>query len=78
VAEFEQALKRLGELPLSTATIRIELVVAQREWEALLGAMQRADAPAARREIAQRSEALLALFEKLTDRYELELQLLLA
>jgi AmiR/NasT family two-component response regulator len=78
IAEFERALQRLGELPLSTASIRIDLVVAQREWEAMLAALRDAGTGAARREIAQRSEALLALFETLTDRYELELQRLLA
>ena len=76
--QFAAALQQLGELPLSTAAIRIELVAAQRDGEALGRAAQAAGTAAARREIAALSEALLARFEALTERYELELQRLLA
>lgn len=75
---FAAALQQLGELPLSTAAIRIELVAAQREAEALSLAAQDAGDAAARGRIAELSEALLARFEALTGRYEMELQRLLA
>jgi AmiR/NasT family two-component response regulator len=77
-AAFEQALARLETLPLSTPDTRVELGRARREWLTLVEAARRLDEADACRRLAAASEELLALFERLTERYERELQLLLA
>jgi AmiR/NasT family two-component response regulator len=78
VQAFEQALQRLGEVPLSSAEIRIALGVAGREWQAMKKALDQVGDEAGRRQLARSSESLLALFEQLTERYEHGVQLLLA
>lgn len=76
-AAFEHALKELKEAPLSTAEIRAGLSSVDGEWQRMLQGVQVASTPAGRLLLAQASEALLALFEGLTERYERSMQVLM-
>lgn len=75
-AAFAQALTELEAMPLSSREIRADLSEARRLWAAMpsLPAVAR---PAGQAELRATSEALLALFEQLTQRYEHSLQMLL-
>lgn len=77
VQAFEQALAELKDTPLSTTEIRAGLASVDIEWQHMLEGVRRADAPAGRLLLAQSSEALLDLFERLTERYEHSMQLLM-
>ena len=76
--EFEQALAELERAPLSAEGIRSSLAQARAQWlrlrESLGASGTRAGMPA----LARESEALLASFEDLTERYEHSMQVLLA
>jgi AmiR/NasT family two-component response regulator len=74
---FEQAVKELKEAPLSTAEIRAALSSVDAEWRRMLEGVQKADTPAGRLLLAQASEGLLELFERLTERYEHSMQVLM-
>jgi AmiR/NasT family two-component response regulator len=69
IEAFEQALGRLAEAPLSSAAIRADLAQATLEWRSLLAGMRDAASERGRQQIALASEALLALFERLTEHY---------
>ena len=73
---FAQALGELDAMPLSSREIRSDLAEARRLWSAMpdLAAVAAAPDQAGLRDT---SEALLALFEQLTQRYEHSLQMLL-
>jgi AmiR/NasT family two-component response regulator len=74
---FEQALHELEAAPLSTGEIRAGLASAGAEWQRMLQGVASAQQPAGRLLLAQASEALLALFEQLTERYEHSMQVLM-
>lgn len=76
-AEFQRALRALAALPIATPEIREGLAQADRNWQQLLGALPEAQGASGRRTLAHTSEALLALFDELTARYEHSLQVIL-
>jgi AmiR/NasT family two-component response regulator len=76
-AAFEQALAELKQAPLSTVEIRAGLDSADLEWQRMLQGVAGAGTPAGRLLLAQASEELLALFERLTERYEHSMQMLM-
>ena len=76
-AAFEAALDYLNAAPLSTREIRESLDEAGRSWAAMTQALKqvrRADGQVA---LGEASEALLAVFEQLTQRYEHSMQILM-
>jgi hypothetical protein len=76
-AEFEQALAILETLPLSSREIRESLDEAGRLWSALTRALAKVRSAEGQRSLTESSEALLALFEQLTERYERSMQMLM-
>jgi len=74
---FEAALAALKQAPLSTDDIREALASADSEWASMLKGARSAGTPDGRLALARASEALLALFERLTERYERSMQLLM-
>jgi AmiR/NasT family two-component response regulator len=68
--DFEAALQQLRALPLATPEILQLQAEADRSWAQLAAVLERAGDSGAQWVIAQQSEALLALFEALTQRYE--------
>jgi AmiR/NasT family two-component response regulator len=75
--EFEQALAHLNAVPLTSREIRASLDEAQRLGAAMAQARAQVASPAGRKALGDASEALLALFEQLTDRYERSMQMLM-
>jgi AmiR/NasT family two-component response regulator len=73
---FEQALDFLNAAPLATPEIRQALAEAASAWQRMSAAL--ADPGGGWRALADTSEALLALFEQLTQRYEHSMQVLMA
>jgi AmiR/NasT family two-component response regulator len=73
---FEQALDCLNGAPLTTPEIRQSLAEAGSAWQRMSAAL--ADQGGGPRALADTSEALLALFEQLTQRYEHSMQVLMA
>lgn len=76
-AEFEAAQRTLAALPISTREIQQGLEQASHTYTALLAASQRVGSPEGRRALAASSEALLVVFETLTERYERSMQVLI-
>ena len=76
-ATFEQAMAQLKAAPLSTAEIRDLLADAERLWADVSQAARQVRAGAGARALDAASEALLAVFEQLTDRYERSMQVLM-
>jgi two-component system, response regulator PdtaR len=76
-SEFENALRSLQGLPLSTSDIRRLLDEASALWHRLRAGVPAAHTPAGRRQVADASEAVLDLFEQLTERYERSMQVLM-
>jgi hypothetical protein len=74
---FERAVGELKAAPLSTAEIRAELDSVDGEWSRMLQGVKCASSCEGRLLLAQASESLLALFERLTGRYEHSLQVLM-
>jgi len=77
VRAFEQAVAELKHAPLSSADISADLASVDAEWQRMLQGVQGAGAPAGRLLLAQASESLLDLFERLTERYEHSMQVLM-
>ncbi|HJV61385.1 MAG TPA: type IV pili methyl-accepting chemotaxis transducer N-terminal domain-containing protein [Albitalea sp.] len=75
--EFEMGLAYLEGAPLTTPEIRDSLDEASRGWGALTRALALVGRPDGQRALADSSEALLAVFERLTDRYEHSMQILM-
>ena len=69
IQDFEQALAQLADAPLSSTEIRSDLAQAALDWRAMLDGVREAASEAGRQQISRSSEALLALFEGLTERY---------
>lgn len=76
VAEFERALSTLQGLPLTTRDIRETLETSRSTWAAMLAAARQSGTADGRRVLATTSEALLELLERLTERYERTMQML--
>jgi hypothetical protein len=74
---FEAALAFLNTAPLTTREIRESLDQAGELWRAMTDSLKRIGSSEGPRALAQTSEALLALFEQLTERYERSMQVLI-
>jgi AmiR/NasT family two-component response regulator len=74
---FEQAVDQLNQAPLSTPEIREGLNSVDAEWMRMMQGVAAAGTPAGRLLLAEASESLLALFERLTERYEHSMQVLM-
>jgi hypothetical protein len=75
--EFEQALRSLHSLPLSTPDIRRLLDEASALWQRLRAGVAATHSAAGRRQVADASEGVLDYFEQLTERYERSMQVLM-
>ena len=75
-AQFEKALDYLNDIPLSTKDIRAGLDAANAHWEQTLEGALDVLRPAGKALIAVSSEALLDVFERLTEQYERSMQML--
>jgi AmiR/NasT family two-component response regulator len=76
-AEFEQALRSLQALPLSSPEIRRLLEEAGALWHRLRAGVAATPSAAGRRQVADASEGVLDLLEQLTERYERSMQVLM-
>jgi two-component system, response regulator PdtaR len=76
-SEFENALRSLQALPLSTPDICRLLDEASALWHRLRAGVPVAHTAAGRRQVADASEGVLDLFEQLTERYERSMQVLM-
>ena len=74
---FDEAMLYLDGLPLSTPEIAELLQATGRSWKAMTRALGHVSSAAGQRELLDAAEALLALFEQLTDRYESSMQMLM-
>ena len=74
---FEQALEHLRGVPLSTGEIRALLGDAERVWHDVAAAARHVGSASGARALDASSDALLALSEQLTDRYERSMQVLM-
>ena len=76
-AAFDEAMVYLNGVPLSTPDIAESLEAAGGAWVALTRALGQARSVAGQRALLDASEALLAAFEQLTERYERSMQMLM-
>jgi len=76
-AAFEEALAHLNSAPLSSREIRETLSAADAAWATMTKALTQVQTLAGQRAVGEASEALLALFEQLTERYERSMQMLM-
>ena len=74
---FDAAMNYLRGLPLSSREIAETLTEAERAWQTLTQAAAQARPRATHQAVGDASEALLALLEQLTERYERSMQILL-
>ena len=74
--QFEKALDYLNDIPLSTKDIRAGLDSASAHWEQMVSGATDVMRPAGKALIAVSSEALLDVFERLTEQYERSMQML--
>lgn len=74
---FDQAMDYLRGLPLSTREIRDLLDQAEEAWHALREAAPQVRSASGQRALGAASDALLGLFDRLTDHYERSLQVLM-
>jgi AmiR/NasT family two-component response regulator len=74
---FEESMSYLREVPLSTRAIRAALDGAAQEWAVLVQAGRQVASAEGRQALSESSEALLALFDQLTDQYESSMQVLM-
>jgi AmiR/NasT family two-component response regulator len=75
-AEFEQALRYLNDIPLSTPDIRAALDAAAVGWQQLLAGAADARQTSGQETVASASETLLEVFERLSGYYERSMQML--
>ncbi|MES2947253.1 MAG: type IV pili methyl-accepting chemotaxis transducer N-terminal domain-containing protein [Pseudomonadota bacterium] len=73
---FEQGLRYLNEIPLSTPDIRSALDEAAVGWQHMLAGAMQAGGVAGRERLANASESLLDGFEQLSGHYERSMQML--
>ncbi|NKI97405.1 ANTAR domain-containing protein [Rhizobacter sp. SG703] len=74
---FDDAMRYLDDIPLSTHDIRESLAAARDAWLALTRAGGQVAALPGRRALGEASETLLAVFEQLTSQYERSMQVLM-
>ena len=74
---FEQSLAHLRAIPLCTGEIRALLDDAERVWQEVAATARQVGQASGARSLNAASDALLALFEQLTDRYERSMQVLM-
>ncbi len=74
---FDEAMVYLNGLPLSTPEIAELLEAAGRSWLAMVRALAQVSGGAGQGALLEAAEALLALFEQLTERYERSMQMLM-
>jgi hypothetical protein len=74
---FEQSLAHLRAIPLCTGEIRALLDNAERIWKEVAAAARQVGQASGARSLDAASDALLALFEQLTDQYERSMQVLM-
>ena len=74
---FEEALVYLQAAPLTTQEIRDSLDEAVRTWGAMTRALTSVRTTDGQKALGDSSEALLASFERLTERYEHSVQILM-
>jgi AmiR/NasT family two-component response regulator len=74
---FTEALAYLNAIPLATADIVERLGAAKHLSQAFHEALGKAGSSSGRREIAELSEALVGLFDQLTEHYELGMEMLM-
>lgn len=77
VAGFEEGMRFLTDIPLTTPDIRAELEGAGSTWLALQGALTRHRSVSGQVDLAERSERLLGHLDRLTDYYERSMQTLM-
>ena len=75
-AEFEQALRYLNDIPLSTSDIRAALDAAAVGWQQMLAGATDVRHPAGQEIVASASETLLDVFDQLSGYYERSMQML--
>jgi AmiR/NasT family two-component response regulator len=75
--EFEDALDYLNAAPLTTREIRESLDDAGRTWGSMAKALAKVRSAEGQKALGESSEALLAVFEQLTERYERSMQMLM-
>jgi AmiR/NasT family two-component response regulator/nitrate/nitrite-specific signal transduction histidine kinase len=76
VGAFEAALLELERAPLSTETIRASLAAARDEWMRMMRSVAALDSAAERVACAQASDALVQIFDRLTEHYQRSLEAL--
>lgn len=74
---FDETMQYLNAIPLSTREIRELLEAADAAWVHLTGAVTTACGREGRMALADASETLLTLFDRLTDQYERSMQMLI-
>jgi AmiR/NasT family two-component response regulator len=77
VGAFEAALLELERAPLSTDSIRASLAAARDEWMRMLRSVSALDAPTERAACALASDALVQIFDRLTEHYQRSLEALM-
>jgi AmiR/NasT family two-component response regulator len=75
--DFEEALDYLNAAPLTTREIRESLDDAGRTWGSMAKALAKVRSAEGQKALGDSSEALLALFEQLAERYERSMQMLM-
>jgi len=75
--EFDEALAGLDAAPLGTREIRDALDEAKRRWTDMTNSLGQVRSESGQRAVGESSEALLDLFEQLTERYERSMQMLM-
>lgn len=76
-SRFEAAQVQLDALPLTSVEIREGLEQAALEWQRLLEGVRHVHSPTGRLQLAEASESLLEQLDRLTERYERSLQILI-
>jgi len=76
-AGFDEAMVYLHGVPLSTREIAENLNAASRAWESMMQALAQVGTREGQQSLGETSEALLLLFEQLTERYERSMQILM-
>lgn len=76
-AALDEAMAYLHGVPLSTREIAENLTAAGRVWETMMQALAQVRTRDGQQSLGEASEALLSLFEQLTERYERSMQILM-
>lgn len=77
VKQFETALNELDQAPLSSDAIRAGLAAAREEWSRMMHGVSELDRRDGRLACAAASDALVLIFDRVTDHYQRSLQALM-